>query len=433
MSILEDDKDLLRCYSHAVGSYAVGMDERGLATTWVKDYTLSVRQMVQTFGRTGHGRDIDWSLFTPGVKTAWDNGDYETQVEVTWMVCPNEEHDPRKLDAKYLPWHSAYFERGREAEGRFLRSSGYREFPLLVPRWDVTDGDSYGTSCPGMDALGDVKGLQIMHRRKAKAIDKALDPPLQGPSDLRTQKTSLLPGDITYVDDNRAQGGLRPIHETRLEGLQFMLEDIGQTQFRIRRAFFEDLFLMLASSDRTGTPVTAREIEERHEEKLLALGPMLERTNDELLDPMTDRVFAMLMRSGAIPPPPEELQTEEASELKVEYISIMSQAQKLVGVSGQDRFLQSTLQLAEAFPQVRHKIKVFQVVDEYAEMLGVNPNILRTDDEADAQLEAEQQAQAQAMEAEQLKSVAQAGKALSDTPMKGDNALQRIAQGLGAA
>src|SRR5258708_22639753 len=105
-------------------------------------------------------------------------------------------------------------------------------------------------------------------------------------------------------------------------------EDMAETQQRIRRAFFEDLFLMMAQSDelRGSQPVTAREVEERHEEKLIALGPVLERTNDELLNPLVDRVYDMMDARGMFPPPPQDL---HGQRLKVEYISIMAQAQKL--------------------------------------------------------------------------------------------------------
>ena len=50
----------------------------------------------------------------------------------------------------------------------------------------------------------------------------------------------------------------------------------------------------MAFSDRR--QITAREIEERHEEKLLMLGPVLERLNDELLRPLIDRTFNIMVR-----------------------------------------------------------------------------------------------------------------------------------------
>lgn len=436
MGVLEDDKDLLRCYSYPLGSYAVGLDARGIATTFVRDDSLTVRQLVEQFGASGfplqRGQEIDWRYFSQSVKNLWDRGNYETSIEVSWIVAPNDHADPRKLAAKFLPWRSCYFERGQEREGVYLRESGFQEFPVLVPRWDVTGSDIYGTECPGMIALGDTKGLQLLHRRKAKAMDKALDPPMQGPSTLKTQKVSLLPGDLTYIDDGgRAEGGLRPVHEVRLEGLQYVISDIGEYQYRIQRAFHEDLFLMLAMGDRQrgSQPVTAREIEERHEEKLIMLGPTLERTNDELLDPLVDRVFAVMLRAGAIPEPPEDI---AGQDLKVEYISLLSQAQKLVGIVGQERYVQTAMGMAEVWPEVRHKVNVFQVLDDAANMLGVNPKINRTDDEAQAALEAEQEAAAGAAQAEQMKTQAQAAQALGNTPMQSGTALQAVLDGTGA-
>lgn len=424
MSALEDDSDLLRCYSYPIGSFAVGVDARGLATTFVRDYVLTVRQLVEQFGVDAGDKTVHWERFSPQVKTLWDTGEAETAIEVSWFVTPNDQHDPQRLGAKHMKWHSCHFERGREAGGSFLRESGFNEFPFLVPRWDVTGEDSYGTDSPGMTSLGDVKALQTMQKRKAQAVDKGLNPPLVGPSSLRTQKTSLIAGDITYADVRDGQQGLRPIHEIRLEGIQAITYDLQETQRRIQRAFYEDLFLMLASADRPGTqPITAREVAERHEEKLLALGPVLERTNDELLDPLVDRVFAMMVRAGAIPDPPDEL---VETDLKVEYISILSQAQKLVGVVGQDRFLQSTIALAEVFPEVRHKVNVFQAINDYADLLGVNPRLVVPDAEARAAVEQSQQAQQAQVQGEQFKNVAQGAKALSDTSLENDNALKRV-------
>ena len=436
MGILEDGPDMMRCYSYPLGSYVVGLDERGVATTFCHDYRLSVRQVIAMFGKPdsdmtlGRGKLLDRSKFSRRVLDAWDKGHYEQPVDVTWIVQPNDQHDPRKLNAKYsMPWSSCYFEQGvEERENQFLRESGFRQFPIMVPRWDVTGTDTYGTDCPGMIALGDTKALQIMHRRKAKAIDKALDPPLQGPSHLRTEKIALLPGDITFVDDARDKGGLRPVHEVRLEGLQWLVTDMEAYQYRINRAFYADLFQMLTLSQQT-QPITAEEVRARQEEKLIVLGPVLERTNDELLDPLVDRVFAIMLETGSIPPPPEEL---GGMDLKVEYISILAQAQKLVGVVGTDRFVASAKNLAEVFPQVLHKVNPFRIIDDYAAMLGVSPESVHTDDEAHAAMQAAQQAAQQQQQAENLKTMAQAGQALGNTPMQEGTALQAVLDGVGA-
>lgn len=422
ISVLEDTKDLFRATAYPIGSYAIGLDARGLATVFVREYELTVLQVVEQFGVKPGYRDIDWSTISLPVRKAWDDGSYNMPVPLIWIVAPNPDADASLIGSRYLPWTSCHYETGAQT-GVFLRDSGFTSFPIMAPRWDITGEDSYGTDCPGMTALGDVKQLQIMHRRKGQAINKMVDPPLVGKPELRTQKTSLLAGDITYVAD--VEHGLRAIHEVTLN-IDHLVRDIGETQYRIQRAFYEDLFLMLArQDDAMGSvqPLTAREVDERHEEKLLALGPVLERTNDELLDPLVDRAYTLMDRAGLIPHPPPEL---DGVTLKVEYISIMAQAQKLVGVVGQDRFLSSVGSLVEVFPTVRHKIDEFRVVNDYGTMLGVDPRIIRSDDDAQQRADQEAQQQKAAQDAEIAANAAKAAQAAGNTPMGTDSALDRV-------
>lgn len=434
MAALEDVSDLLRCYTFPIGSYAVGMDARGLPAVFTYEYRYTVRQLIEEFGVEPGQRAIDWTKFSTTVKNLWDEGQHEQTVDVCWYIGPNDQYDARRLDAKYMKFRSCHYEMGREdrdIQGTgFLREKGFNEFPLFVPRWDVTSTlDTYGTDCPGMTALGDVKQLQLMQRRKAQAIEKGLNPALSGPANLRSEKVSSLPGALTYIDVREGMQGLKPLYEVDPRFVQFMVADMAETRQRCREAFFADLFLMLANSDQV-QPVTAEEIRARQEEKLIALGPVLERTNDELLDPLVDRAFAMLLRAGAIPPPPDELQ---GLALRVEYLSVMAQAQKLIGVVGQDRFLQSTLAMAEVFPEVTAKVNALQVIDRYGDMLGVDPNIVRTDEEAEAILQQRAEAQAAAAEAEQAKTMGQAAQSLANAPLPdGRTALSAVIDGVGA-
>lgn len=432
MAILDDGRDLLRAYTYPIGSYVVGHDARGRASTFIHQREMTVEQLVGAFGGPGglpleRGQAPDWSRFSRAVKSLWDKGNHQAPVGVCWIVTPNEQRDARRGEARFMPFASCWWEDGGES-GVLLRESGFRTFPVMVPRWDVTGNDTYGTDCPGMTALGDVKMLQIQQREKAKAIQKAVNPPLQAPTSLRMQKTSLLPGDVSFVDVREGMQGLRPIHEVSLN-LDHLRQDIAETQYRIQRAFFEDLFLMLARSDygRGTQPITAREIEERHEEKLLALGPVLERTNDEMLDPLVDRTYSMMDEAGLIPPPPEVL---EGVTLRAEYISIMAQAQKLVGVVATDRFVQTMLPVAQAFPEVRHKLNAIELVNEYADILGINPRLVRSDDAAQLAMQAEAQAAQEAAAAQQAATVAKAIRDAGATPMGGDTALNRLLSGV---
>ncbi len=426
MSVVEDSKDLFRCYAYPLGSFVFGLDERNKVTTFMREYELTVRQIVQRFGVVEGTTRIEWRNISTAVKALWDQGQYESPIPVVWAVAPNPEADASRLQARYLPWSSCHFELGEGgADRKFLRESGFRSFPILGPRWDITGEDSYGVDCPGMLVLGDSRQLQGMQREKGKAVAKMVNPPLVGPVALRSQKTSLLPGDVTYVDQREGMSGLRSIHEVTLN-LQHLREDIFEVQQRIKVGYYEDLFKMLADRQ-AAQPITAREVEERHEEKLLALGPVLERTNDELLDPLIDRAYEIMEAAGLIPEPPDDL---NGVKLKVEYVSIMAQAQKLVGVVGQDRFLQTVVPMMEAFPEVRNKIRPYQIVDNYADMLGVDPRaIVPTEDAEAAQAQQEQQARA-AQAAAIAEQGANAAKTASETKLQdGSSALDRVLAG----
>lgn len=432
IGVFDDPEDMIRCYSYPIGSYWLARNHRGVVDTFMRKYQMSVRQLVMEFGDPRASEKDKWAPFSLQVKTAFEQGNYETMIHVARVISPNMEYDPRKLDAKYSkPYASCHFELGSGTnanampfEEKFLKESGYDYFPILAPSWELCAEDVYGTACPGMDALGSVKELQLTEKRVSRAIEKQLNPALQGPTALRNQKSSLLAGDITYVDEVSGKGGLRPIHEVNLAVDQVQAR-IDRIEHRISRCFYEDLFLMLAQMEGI-QPRNEAEIAERHEEKLLALGPVLEGTNDALLDPLTDIQFNTLLRLNLVPPPPEELQGED---LKVEYESVMAKAQKLVGVAGTERYVAFIGNMAAAFPQVLKKVNAFKVADDYADMMGVSPLATYSDEEANAAIQAEQEAAQRAQMAQAIPQLAGAAKQLSETDMSTDNGLTRLLAG----
>lgn len=415
-AVLEDDEDVIRCYPYPIGSYMIGTSYRGNVDTCYREFQMSVTQMVGQFG-------ID--KVSESVRNLYERGNKDAWVDVIHVVEPNDEYDQNRPTSKYKRFRSVYYEPG-ENRDRLLRESGFDDFPLMAPRWSLTGEDIYGHS-PGMDALGDIKALQLEQKRKAQAIDKLVNPPMTAPSSLRNQRASLLPGDVTYVDVSQGQQGFAPAYQINPRINELMM-DIQENQGRIRRAFFEDLFLMIANDQRSN--ITAREIQERHEEKLLMLGPVLERLNDELLDPLIDRTFNIMMKVGMIPKPPPELQ---GLDLSVEYISVMAQAMKMVGISSIERTMQFAGQIAQANPQVLDKIDFDQALDEYSAMLGVPPSIIRDDDSV-AKTRAQRAQQQNAMMAAQTaQQGAQTAKTLSETQVTDENALTNMINNLRGA
>lgn len=158
------------------------------------------------------------------------------------------------------------------------------------------------------------------------------------------------------------------------------------------------------------------------------LGPVLERLHSELLDPLIDRTFNILQRSGVLPPPPPEI---ENSELSVEYVSVLAQAQRMVAVGGLERLTAYAAEVSTVWPEARHKIDPMQAIDEYAHSMGVNPKVVRGDDDAEEAAAAEAQAAQAAAMQESVAQTAQTAKTAAETPMGDDNALNTLLRNAG--
>ncbi len=414
--VVEDDREKgLRGYSLPLGSYWLAAGDGLMIDSLFRELPMTTLQAIERFGMDRVGTAI---------RGAYDAGDLDTWWTVYQAIEPNRDRGDDPDAPRGKAWLSRYWELGGDSES-LLDEQGYDERPFLAPRWQVTGADIYGRS-PGMDALADIKQLQVEQRRKGQAIDKMVNPPMQGPSSLQSQAVSLLPGAKTFVSPSDLQaGGLRPIYEVR-PNLGELMADIVEVQRRIRSAFYADLFLMLAASDRR--QITATEVEERRSEKMLALGPVLERLQDELINPLVDLAFSRVMAEEAIPQPPEPLQGED---LSIELQSMLAREQRVDAVVGLDRLLAVVGSLAGASPEVLDKIDADQVVDEYAQLTGAPPRVLRSDEQVEALRQGREQAAQQAQMAQGLQVGVDAAKTASQTSTEEGNLLSALLAGGG--
>jgi hypothetical protein len=409
--------DVIRFRPFTVGEYVIAENDQGVVDTLGRHFTMSVGQIVQKFVHDPMTGKMDWSGVSKATKRLWDQSNYDELVEVLHFIEPRlmGDRDASKKDALNMPFKSCYFELASESD-ELLMESGYLKFPAYVPRWDVLSGDVYGR-CPGMDTLGDIKQLQHQQKRKAQAIDKMVNPPMVAPTSLKGKPSTVLPGQTTYVDPMQGGQGFVPAYQVqpRISELQV---DIAEVQNRIQRGFYADLFAMMINSDRR--QMTATEVVERHEEKLVLLGPVLQRINVELLDPLLDDVFEYALEAGLLPEPPEALAGEE---LEVEYISLLAQAQQAVAASSLERVMGFAGNLVGVFPDIVDGINSDEALRQYSEILGTSPDVIISDEELQAkrQARAEEQQQMQAME--QASQLAQGAKVLSETDTQNPNAL----------
>lgn len=388
--VLPDYENVIHLFPLTVGEYCLATNHKGIVDTVYREMQLTVGQIVDQFG---------FENASLSVQQLYERGNYDQWVLTQHVIEPRKGRDVTKLDSLNMRWKSCYYEVGANPDpNKMLGESGFRRFPALAARWNVTGNDVYGTG-PGHQALPDIRQLQHEQLRKGQAIDYQTNPPLQVPATLKEAGVNRLPGGVQYVDAIGPDNAVRTMFDVKLD-LNALRESIMDTRERIKGSFYEDLFLMLANDTRSG--ITATEVAERHEEKLLMLGPVLERLHNELLDPLIDTTFDRLMEAGVLPPPPPELRGQE---VKVEYVSMLAQAQRAVGLASYDRAIATVGAIASAKqdPTVWDKLDTDKIIDEYTDALGVPPRIVRGQDDVEKMRaqRAKQQAAAQSMMAAQ--------------------------------
>lgn len=390
MSHVDDFEDVARFYTHTAGSYMIAQNDRFEVDTFLREFQWTAAQIAKAFGTDN---------VSASVRTALNQGDYESWFDIIHLIEPNDDFRPQSPLARNMKYKSVYYEKGLSKVGsepgdpEFLEVSGFNEFPVYTPRWDTTGEDIYGTNCPGMISLGDIKQLQMQEKRKAQGIDKMVNPPLTGPASIRNVPIDALPGGATLYDAGAGDHRLAPLYTVNPQ-LQEMRLDIDAVERRIEQAFFVDLFLAISNIEGI-QPRNQLDLIQRNEERLLQLGPVLEALQGEFLDPLIDRTFNQCVRAGILPEIPEAL---EGRTLQVRYISSLAMAQRAVATQSIERLAGFVGAIGQLNPASIQKFNSDQAIDEFARAIGVPPTLI-VDDETVA---AERQAQAQAQQQQQL-------------------------------
>ena len=395
------------------GEYAGAVDARGRVVMFARRFSMPAYAMVKEFGKEN---------VSQMVLNAFERRDVNSRFAVEMLVEENGDFDPQSpFGFGNFPWKSFYWEMG--GSERFLKVAGYCEKPFIMPRWETVANEVYGVGC-GHAALGDCMQLQKLERNKLRAVDNECDPPMVMPASLRGVDRNA--GGNNYVPD-----GLQ-VHAYRLvppghENYAGILELIREKQDLIGAAFYNDLFMMLGSGD--VPQMTAREVAERHEEKLLLLGPVLEQMHNEVLEPLTMRCFGICKRNGLLPEQPEEVGDDE---LKVSFISLLAQAQEMIALPALERTVTFTSNLASVSPEALDVINFDAVVRKHAVINGTPEELLRSEEEVEEIRKQRAEQQAQQAQQEQMLQMAAPAKDLAQAAESAKRAGVTEEQGLDA-
>lgn len=360
----EDSEKLFRFELLTVGEYAFSLNSIGRVDTFFRTIYKTNRNLVEKFG----------DAVSPDVKRN-SKTNPEDYVTIYHAVFP-EEYENKKFT-------SVYWEPGQLYE---LKREGFYEFPYLAARWDVIGSDTYGLGL-GSYALPDIQRLQEMEKSFLMGAHKAIDPPLNAPA-RKKGKIKTLPGGINYYSHPNEL--VTPMLAGKFD-FNGILTAISRTEDKIRRVFFNDIFLT-ASRDPNASPLKATEVMERKEERLLRIGPVIERVLHEFISPLIERCFNIAARKNALPLLPPDV-AQYLSEYSVSFISPLAQAQKMIASRPINTFLQFVAGAAQFNPEALDKINIDNLVEEYADITGVPKIVMRDKAEVDQirKMRAEQQ------------------------------------------
>lgn len=415
MLIYEDYEKVIHCHNNALGEFYLMADAQRRVCGMAREQDWTIYQIVQEFGEEN---------CSDGVRDAYKAGGsrlLETR-RIVHLIEPNDQRDGAM--APGFAYREYYWEEGASTptingKVRILRAKGYIDFPGICPRWELTGSEVYGVS-PGMDALGDVIQLQHETKKKAQGIDKMISPPMLADISMEGRSTGMLPNSVTYVARLDNGSGMRPAYQVNVP-LNDMMLDIQDVRRRIGETFFNFLFNDIQQLD---TVRSATEIQARREEKLILLGPVLERFENECLDPAIRRIFGIMVRNKLLPAPPPEI---AGANLTIQYTSILASAQSAVGTVPTERLLQVIGSLVGVFPEAKLIPNIPELLTDYARDIGVKAKNVHSLEEIKATIAAQNQQAQQQLQLANAGQAAQAAETLSNTDVGGGaNALQKV-------
>lgn len=367
-------------------------DFRGRPKNFYRLYQWSPVQIISKFGINSVPQDIK--------DKAANAGSLDTKEDVIFCIYRRDHTPPLSLiHSPNMRQYGYQYVLKRTAQPLGVEG-GYYEMPVYMVRWLKASGSMWGYG-PGTMALSDVMTLNHLIELILKATEKVVDP-----ANLATERAvlgdlDLGAGGLTIV---RNMEGLKPYESAaRFDVSSLQVEDLRS---KINRTFLVDQLQMKDSPT-----MTATEVQVRYELMQRLLGPTLGRLQSDLLDPLIQRSFNILMRKGVLPKPPDMVMAAGGA-MDVEYVGPLSRAQKMDRVMAAERWVMTLGNLSKAMPSVMDIPDPDGIARELGRMLGVPSSMVRSAQktvQVRKERESQQKAMFDAAQAEQMAKAAQAG------------------------
>jgi len=274
--------------SFDVGTYSVAQDEQDEVDTITRVFQQTPKQLLQRYGRE--------SLPETVLKYLEDPKESLRPLQVRHTIQPRLDRDPRRNDGKNKAFLSVHL----LVEAKHILFEGsYDEFPVACSRWGMWGNSPYGWA-PSYYALPEANQVNYLQKMMDVLAEVAANP--------RVLYSSALKGDIDFKacgltcwDPSNGPDG-RP--QEWLTGGRYDIgkDRIAEKQRAIDDAFYVPLFNSISTLDRNATATEVRAIVNESRE---LFHPIFANLIREFLSPILKTSFAILLRQGEFPTPPQ--------------------------------------------------------------------------------------------------------------------------------
>lgn len=316
-----------RCLSEA---YFEENDDGDIDTVF-REQTLRATKFVERYGRDAHEKATE----------AVDKGNHKSEFKVVQLSTRNDH--PYAGESPFVkPWVSIDLLYSENKPKELARGGHYTK-PWCTPRWEVRSGENYGRG-PGWNALPDCRMLNAMALTAIKYAQKATDPPLLVTHQAVMSGLRMHPGGVTYVQDRIGVGGsgdaVRTLDVSRARP-EIGYKEIEQRQGAVRNAFWSQLLQLFEHPNMTATQVL-----ELASQVMRLMAPMMGRIQKELIEPMLERTFDMMLRTpGMLLPVPTVL---KGVSYKLAFVSPIARAQRQSEAEAVMKSWEANAQIAQA-------------------------------------------------------------------------------------
>lgn len=392
--------------------YISSSQANGLVDTVYREFELTAEQIVSEYG-------ID--NVSDKVKTAAEKKP-DQKFTLVQAIFPRDKQLVKGEEGKRINKAMPVASYTIEAQTKhILVESGFEEFPLVVSRFRKLPESHYGIGMANM-VLADVKTVNQLMKLSLQTAELNLGglwvaqhDGVINPNTLRIRPNAIIAANsvdaIKRLDTGSASVGI---------GLDFL----QHFQAKIKRTLMSDQLTPQGSS-----PLTATEIQARVNVYRNQLGSIFSRLQAEYLQTLLDRCWGLAMRSGLLPPAPEELM--QASRISFSFINPMAASAKLEWVTSTQELMMNIGQMAQIDQTVLDNINLDAMVQIMADGLNVPKEAIRTSEEI-AELRQFKQEQQEAMQAQQQQQAMTAELGGAAIDIAKDQAKQMTPEQLGA-